>query len=258
MAEETKTNNDEHHRTATAAPMMMSASTADAVTTTAARTSTKKELVIESGDCKGSVEVGPHDTLADVRVLVHEEFDDEMLPNGAMMNGNDANASDAARDAFYFCVDGIRVSRKQELRKLAWDCVGEAVRIKNTTASITSTSSIQDQRRVLSEYEESRKPKVAWKPPLSETALHDFLSRLADLHTPYFSHHGQLTTQEPYCPLPIDIEKSAHLKECNIGAALELLHDHQYSAHLLHVLVLLLDSLGSVLPKNLTRSSWSH
>jgi hypothetical protein len=104
---------------------------------------------------------------------------------------------------------------------------------------------------------QSRKPKLVWKPQqLSETALHDFLSRLADLHTPYLSRHG-LTTQEPYCPLPIEraealmrempsgksltgssistassvcIKKNSLLKECNIDAALELLHDHQYNA----------------------------
>jgi hypothetical protein len=104
---------------------------------------------------------------------------------------------------------------------------------------------------------QSRKPKLVWKPQqLSETALHDFLSRLADLHTPYLSRHG-LTTQEPYCPLPIEraeelmrtmpsgesltgssistassvcTKRNALLKECNIDAALELLHDHQYNA----------------------------
>jgi hypothetical protein len=104
---------------------------------------------------------------------------------------------------------------------------------------------------------QSRKPKLVWKPhQLSEAALHDFLSKLADLHTPYLTRHG-LTTQEPYCPLPIDraeelmrkmpsgesltgssistassvcIERNALLKECNIDAALELLHDHQYNA----------------------------
>jgi hypothetical protein len=97
---------------------------------------------------------------------------------------------------------------------------------------------------------QSRKPKVAWKPQqLSETALHDFLIRLADLHTPYLSHH-RLTTQEPYSPLPIKraeelmrkmpsgksltgsplstacIKRNALLKDCNIDAALELLHAH--------------------------------
>jgi hypothetical protein len=49
-------------------------------------TATKKELIIESGDyCKCFVEVGPHDTLAQVRVLIHEEFDDDMLPTYAKL-----------------------------------------------------------------------------------------------------------------------------------------------------------------------------
>jgi hypothetical protein len=69
------------------------------------RAATKKELIIESGDyCKGFVEVGPHDTLADVRALIHDEFDDDMLPTCAtfssMIDYGDNNANDAARDAF--------------------------------------------------------------------------------------------------------------------------------------------------------------
>jgi hypothetical protein len=102
----------------------------------------------------------------------------------------------------------------------------------------------------------SRKPKLVWKAnQLSETALHDFLNRLADIHTPYLSRHG-LTTQEPYYPLPVErteelmrqmpagksltgssvstassvcIQRNALLKECNIDAALEILHDNQYN-----------------------------
>jgi hypothetical protein len=143
--EETNTSNEiEHPRiAATAAPMMMSANapTTDAVPTNiTASTTAKKELIIESGEsgnCKGYVEVGPHDTLADVRVLLHEELDDDMLPT---------NDGDAARGDFYFCVAGVRLGRKQEPRKRAWDWMGLAVRIlaRNTTA--TESSTIQKNR----------------------------------------------------------------------------------------------------------------
>jgi hypothetical protein len=108
------------------------------------RAATKKELIIESGDyCKCFVEVGPHDTLANVRVLIHEDFDDDMLPTCAtfsrMMDADDEDAAynDAARDAFYFLLyfllAGVRLSRKQEGRKRAWDWVGQTVRILATS-----------------------------------------------------------------------------------------------------------------------------
>jgi hypothetical protein len=101
------------------------------------RAATKKELIMESGDyCKGFVEVGPHDTLADVRVLIHEDFDDDMLPTCAtfssMMNAGDDVAIDTARDAFYFLLAGVQLSRKQERRQRAWDWVGQTVRILAT------------------------------------------------------------------------------------------------------------------------------
>jgi hypothetical protein len=121
------------------APMMMSATSPttnavpSATTTATASTTAKKELIIESGNCKGSVEIGSHDTLADVRALLHEEFDDDMLPT---------NDGDAARDDFYFCVAGVRLGRKQEPRKRAWDWVGQTVQIlaRNTTATESSTT----------------------------------------------------------------------------------------------------------------------
>jgi hypothetical protein len=101
------------------------------------RTASKKELIIESGDyCKCFVEVGPRDTLTDVRALIHEEFDDDMLPTCAtfsrMMDAGDANANAAARDAFYFLLAGVRLSRERETRICAWDWVGQTVRILAT------------------------------------------------------------------------------------------------------------------------------
>jgi hypothetical protein len=84
-------------------------------------TATKKELIIECGDCKGFVEVGPHDTLADVRALLHEEFDDDLKDADDGDAKANANAHDAARDAFSFSVAGVLLSRNQERRKRAWD-----------------------------------------------------------------------------------------------------------------------------------------
>jgi hypothetical protein len=103
---------------------------------------TKKELITESGDY-----CGPHDTLGDVRVLVHKEFDDDMLPTCAtfssVMNGGDANgAAFTARDAFYFCLAGVQLSRKQEGGKLAWDWVGETVRILATLPRPSASENI--------------------------------------------------------------------------------------------------------------------
>lgn len=65
-----------------------------------------KELVIESGGVPGFVEVAPTDTLSNVRSLIMDEFDDDMIPD---------------EGDFYFCVNGIRMSAKQEARKNAWD-----------------------------------------------------------------------------------------------------------------------------------------
>jgi hypothetical protein len=104
------------------------------------RAATKKELIIDGGLYrKGFVEVGRHDTLANVRDLIHEEFDDDMLPTYAtfssMMNDGDdnANANATARDDFYFLLDGVRLNRGREPRKLAWDWVGQTVQILATS-----------------------------------------------------------------------------------------------------------------------------
>jgi hypothetical protein len=173
---ETNTNNDDEHQnrtaaTSAAAPMMMSATmsttpAASIAASTSASSSIKKELIIESGSIKGFVEVGPDDTLADVRVLLHEEFDDDMLPtytssSSSMMKDADADAviTDAALDDFYFCVAGVRLSRKQERRKRAWDWVGQTVRIlaRATAATETTSSAIPQKRPREQDQEEEKK-----------------------------------------------------------------------------------------------------
>jgi hypothetical protein len=63
-----------------------------------------KELVIVAGDIKGAVEICETDTLEDVRALILEEFDDDMLPF----------------EYFCFHVNDIRISEKQERKKQVW------------------------------------------------------------------------------------------------------------------------------------------
>jgi hypothetical protein len=71
-----------------------------------------KELVIEYGDgLKAAIEVAPTHTLADARTLMLEEFDDDMFP-------------EQDRDGWAFWVNGLRITRKQETRKLAWKLCG--------------------------------------------------------------------------------------------------------------------------------------
>jgi hypothetical protein len=67
----------------------------------ATTTTMTKELVIVSGDIKGEVEVCQTDTLHDVRALILQEFNDDMLPF----------------EDFCFHVNDIRISKKQECKK---------------------------------------------------------------------------------------------------------------------------------------------
>ena len=71
-------------------------------TTTLAMT---KGLVVFWGEIKGEVDICETDTLQDVRALILEEFDKDMLP---------------CQD-FCFHLNDIRVSEKQERKKQAWN-----------------------------------------------------------------------------------------------------------------------------------------
>ena len=64
-----------------------------------------KGLVILWGEIKGEVEICETDTLQNVRALILEEFDNDMLP---------------CQD-FCFHLNDIRVSEKQESKKKAWN-----------------------------------------------------------------------------------------------------------------------------------------
>jgi hypothetical protein len=72
-----------------------------------------KELLLECDDFTGAVECTETHTLEDVRGLLAEEFDDDMLPA-----------------AYYFTCNGIRLSSKQEARKRAWDVVDQKQQIR--------------------------------------------------------------------------------------------------------------------------------
>jgi nitrate reductase NapAB chaperone NapD len=72
---------------------------------------------------QGYVDVLPNHTLADVRTLIFECFDEDMLPPD---------------HDFYFCAYGIRVSKKQEARKLVWPLAAAAA-LRHVKAITNST-----------------------------------------------------------------------------------------------------------------------
>ena len=66
-----------------------------------------RELPVVSGTATGYVErVEQHHTLEDVRNMILEQWDENMLPS---------------QTGFYFCISGTRVMSKQEKNKSAWD-----------------------------------------------------------------------------------------------------------------------------------------
>jgi len=74
---------------------------------------TKELILICAGGVKGYLDVGEKDTLEDVRCLIEEELDDDLImPN------------------FAFHVDDIRISNKQEKKKLAWQILNKVVSIQ--------------------------------------------------------------------------------------------------------------------------------
>ena len=110
-------------------------------------TGTTKELLIESGDIKAEVEISETDTLKDVRALILEEFDDDMLP---------------CQD-FCFHVNDIRVSTKQERKKLAWNLSNKPIRLhlkqgtkRKLEASTEESTSIKRGRSENENHNETR------------------------------------------------------------------------------------------------------
>jgi hypothetical protein len=79
-----------------------------------------KELIVTSLGEDSYVDVHENDTLLQVRALILEELDEEQLP---------------AKD-FSFKVNGIRISSKQEGRKVVFDLLAKNAKIELVTKSI--------------------------------------------------------------------------------------------------------------------------
>ena len=71
-----------------------------------------RDLILHSNGEQNYIEVLPHHTLSDVRQLVLEELDAEQLPSSCNNEGGDPD--------FSFRVDNIRISEKQEKKKVAF------------------------------------------------------------------------------------------------------------------------------------------
>jgi hypothetical protein len=96
-----------------------------------------KELVIDvSGDIKGKVEICQTDTLKDVRALILEEFDDDMIPF----------------EHFCFHVNGVRISEKQECKNQAWDLSPKLVSLHSKLGTRHKLESSSTQRQSASKH----------------------------------------------------------------------------------------------------------
>ena len=93
---------------------------------------TTKELVLLcAGGTKGVLEIKEKDTLADVRIQIDKELDDDLIVPD-----------------FAYYVDGVRISQKQECKKLAWQVLDKIVSLRakrsrydlDHTATTTTTS----------------------------------------------------------------------------------------------------------------------
>lgn len=104
---------------------------------------TVSELIINSGGVSGFVEVSLEDTMSHVRSLIMDEFDEDMIPD---------------QGDFYFCVNGIRLSAKQEARKLAMDLLNGG-----HTVSIHSK---RKKQKVSEEIETLKEARVETQDPL--------------------------------------------------------------------------------------------
>jgi hypothetical protein len=86
-----------------------------------------RRLVIETpGGDMGMVHIEPHHSLHDVRHLIQEEFDAEMIPQP---------------DFYFFVVDeSVRIARKQEARCKAMHFLGQNVKLLPVTSEAPSQS----------------------------------------------------------------------------------------------------------------------
>jgi hypothetical protein len=78
-----------------------------------------RSLVVETGGDRGMVQIEPRHSLHDVRHLIQEEFDDEMIP----------------QPDFYFMLDDVRIGRKQEARYKAMQFLDRNVKLLPVTTT---------------------------------------------------------------------------------------------------------------------------
>lgn len=83
------------------------------------------DLVIDYGHGKASVEISPSNTLSDVRNMMVEEFDDDMFPQ-----------QDPQKWVFW--VNDMRITLKQEGRKIAWNYLTAKLSIQGTGPSVAT------------------------------------------------------------------------------------------------------------------------
>ena len=136
----------------------MPATATAATATSTATPTTKREFIIHSQGEENYVEVSPTDTLANVRLLILEELDEEQLPSCCSLLAAAAAAAEAPASTtavpqtqtttmttatatattetfqpdhqFAFRLNGIRISTKQESRKLAFDLLDSNARVE--------------------------------------------------------------------------------------------------------------------------------
>ena len=103
------------------------------------KSTSNRDLILHCNGEQNYIEVLPHHTLSDVRQLVLQELDPEQLPSSCNNGGGDPE--------FSFRVDNIRISEKQEKKKMAFNLIerGERVEIVPKKA---------DNKRALDDVEE--------------------------------------------------------------------------------------------------------
>lgn len=108
-----------------------------------------RDLILHSNGEQNYIEVLPHHTLSDVRQLVLEELDAEQLPSSCNNEGGDPD--------FSFRVDNIRISEKQEKKKVAFNLIERGVRVE----LVPKRAWVNDNKRALDDVEEECEKKRA-------------------------------------------------------------------------------------------------
>jgi hypothetical protein len=97
---------------------------------------TRRELSIQSGEHPCSIDVNKSDTMADVRRIIVEEFDDFMFPEGS--------------PEFVIICGSAVLGRKQESKKLAWDAIDARLAISLRARDSFKCSRLSNKRAATS------------------------------------------------------------------------------------------------------------